>query len=86
MYRNKRTQVEYTWKFSDSQCWSSCLQGALLSRVGLRGSVGLGPEVGRGRSAREEAGEQGLEEGVEDKLSAAIGRGENFVRYHSRKE
>ena len=38
----------------------------------LAGSLGLGLQVGRGRTAREETGEQGLDEGVEDDLGAAV--------------
>lgn len=37
----------------------------------LAGSLGLSLQVGRGRTAREEAGEQWLDEGVEDDLGAA---------------
>lgn len=38
----------------------------------LAGSLGLSLQVGRGRTAREETGEQGLDEGVEDDLGAAV--------------
>lgn len=38
----------------------------------LGGSIGLGPEVGRGRTALEEAAEGRLNEGVEDKLGSAV--------------
>jgi hypothetical protein len=37
----------------------------------LAGSLGLGLQVGRGRTTREETGEQWLDEGVEDDLGAA---------------
>jgi hypothetical protein len=38
----------------------------------LGGGIGLSTEVGRGRSAREEAAQHRLEERVEDNLSAAV--------------
>jgi len=44
--------------------------------VGLGGSLSLGAEVGGGSGAGEETANQGLEEGVEDNLSA-VGLGES---------
>lgn len=40
--------------------------------MGLAGSLGLSAEVGRGAGAGEEAAKNGLEEGVEDNLGAAV--------------
>lgn len=37
----------------------------------LGSSIGLGPEVGRGGATVEEAAQDGLDEGIEDDLSAA---------------
>lgn len=38
----------------------------------LAGSLGLSLQIGRGRTAREETGEQWLDEGVENDLGATI--------------
>jgi len=46
----------------------------------LTGSLGLSFQVGRGRTAREETGEQWLDEGVEDDLGAAV----HTLELHSR--
>ena len=45
-----------------------------LYLLGLGSRFGLGPEVGRGGAASEEATEDGLEEGVEDDLGTAVRR------------
>lgn len=62
--------------FSDSP---TCFPGR-LGRVRLGSSICLSTQVGRGGSSLEEAGEKGLEERVEDDLSAAGRLSENSVR------
>lgn len=46
--------------------------GPAANLLSLGSSLGLGAEVGGGATVREEAADQGLEEGVEDKLGAAV--------------
>lgn len=57
------------WSFSKSIRHGFVLAIGLLR---LGGSIGLGPEVGRGRAALEETTEDRLEEGVENELGTAI--------------
>lgn len=52
--------------------WNSLLGSLQISHLlGLGSSLGLSAEVGGGAGAGEEAANNGLEEGVEDNLSAA---------------
>lgn len=51
---------------------SSYLRQGRTHLLGLGGSVGLGPEVGRGGATGEEAAQHRLEEGVEDDLGTAV--------------
>lgn len=53
-------------------CRLSRLLESMQYLLRLAGSLGLSLQVGRGRTAREETGEQGLDEGVEDDLGAAV--------------
>lgn len=54
---------------------SKSIRLGFVSAIGLLrlgSSIGLGPEVGRGRAALEETTEDGLEEGVENELGTAV--------------
>lgn len=65
MTHGYQTQPRKPWKFSKS------IRHGVVSAIGLLrlgGSIGLGPQVGRGRAALEETTEDGLEEGVENEL------------------
>ena len=55
-------------------CQLSGLLESMQYLLRLAGSLGLSLQVGRGRTAREETGEQWLNEGVEDNLGAAVMR------------
>lgn len=53
-------------------CRLSGLLESIQYLLRLAGSLGLSLQVGRGRTVREETGEQWLDEGVEDNLGAAV--------------
>lgn len=64
---HSQSRVQYTHRRDSREAVYKRRSG----RVSL-GSLGLGPEVGRGTTANEEAADQRGQEGVEDDLSAAV--------------
>ena len=62
----------------------SGLLEAMQDLLRLAGSLSLSLQVGRGRAAREETGEQWLDEGVEDDLGAAVDTLESTCKYRWR--